>query len=336
MGSFLSRGFNPQTDVPDLTGKVILVTGGNSGVGFAAIQQLARHGAKVYMGARSEQKANAAIERLHAEGLGPGNGQVLWLKLDLSDPRQVQKAAQELEAKEERLDSAGPTRLIGCYISLLVPFAKDHDNIQNIVMVNYIGTYLLTRLLLPLLKRTAEQPNSDVRIVAVSSDSHYSCPSDVRFRNLDDLNGDFADTMFPQFLRYAFSKTMQLMFTKDLQHRLDEAGIPILCIAPDPGPVRTEGVHAYTESVGPIVGALYRLIALLTFQTPAQGARSTVFSAASPIPRAQPNNYRGAFLGSSCKVAKPSKTVQKTELRQELWDTTEKILREIGLELPPV
>ncbi len=177
--------------------------------------------------------------------------------------------------------------------------------------------------------------------------------------------------MFPQFLRYgtlshsasdsplnltrvAFSKTMQLMFIKDLQHRLDEAGAPILCIAVDPGEVRTgtsllfpshrflthltaaEGVHAYTESVGSIVGPIYRLIARLAFQTPAQGARSTVFSAGSPIPRAEPNKYRGAYLGSSCKAQKPSKLVQKPELRQELWDTTEKILHDIGLELPPI
>ena len=59
------------------------------------------------MGARNEQKAKAAIENLHVEGLGPGNGQVLWLKLNLSDPREVVKAAQELMQKEERLDVLG-------------------------------------------------------------------------------------------------------------------------------------------------------------------------------------------------------------------------------------
>ena len=59
------------------------------------------------MGARNEEKAQAAIEKLHAEGLGPGNGQVLWLKLNLSDPREVVKAAQELMQKEERLDVLG-------------------------------------------------------------------------------------------------------------------------------------------------------------------------------------------------------------------------------------
>ncbi|RPD55082.1 NAD-P-binding protein [Lentinus tigrinus ALCF2SS1-7] len=331
MGSFLSRSFNPETDVPELTGKVVLVSGGNSGVGFAVIQQLVRHGAKVYMGARNERRAKAAIERLHAEGLGPGNGQVLWLKLDLSDPREAVKAAQKLMQEEERLDV-----LVNNAAVLLVPFAKDRDGIQNIVMVNYIGTCVLTRALLPLLKRTAEQPNSDVRIVTVNTVSHNACPSNVRFRNLDNLNKDFEDTFFPQYNRYAFSKTMQLMFIKDLQQRLDEAGIPILCIALDPGEVRTEGVRAYTDSVGPIVGPIYRLIALLTFVTPAQGARSTLFAAGSPIPRAEPNEYRGQYLTSSCKVANPSKLVQNAELRRELWGTTEKFLHDIGLDLPAI
>ena len=123
MGSFFSKSFDPATDVPDLKGKVVIVTGGkyvvalyiarastlltcnsSAGVGFATIQHLARHGAKVYMAARNEQKAKAAIERLHADGLGPGNGEVIWLQLDLSNPRDVKKAAEEFLQKEQRLD----------------------------------------------------------------------------------------------------------------------------------------------------------------------------------------------------------------------------------------
>ena len=125
MGSFLSRGFNPDTDLPDLTGKVILVTGGkcvwwiglvcisfsdapdSSGIGLVAIQQLARHGAKVYMGARNEEKAQAAIEKLHAEGLGPGNGTPIYHKLDLANPKDAKESAEEFLKREERLDILG-------------------------------------------------------------------------------------------------------------------------------------------------------------------------------------------------------------------------------------
>ncbi|KAI0751787.1 NAD-P-binding protein [Daedaleopsis nitida] len=333
MGNWLSRKFDPDTDIPDLTGKVVLVTGGNSGIGCAVIEKLVRHGAKVYMGARSEQRAKAATERIHAAAaeLEPGRGEVVWLPLDLSDPRSVVAAAEDFMQKEERLDI-----LINNAAVLLVPYAKDHDNIQNIVMVNYIGTYLFTRALLPLLKRTAQEPNSDVRIVVVNSHSHKFCPSDLRFRNLDDLNREFADTMFPQFLRYALSKTMQLMFAGELQRRLDDTGSPIMCMAADPGEVQTEGVQAYTDSVGPLLGPLYRLVALLTFQTPAQGARCPLFCAASPEPRAEPIAYRGAYLSNGGRRARLSGVAQKRELWAELWETTERVLGDVGVDVPAV
>ncbi|KAI0333456.1 NAD-P-binding protein [Cubamyces sp. BRFM 1775] len=329
MGAFFSKGFKPETDVPDLTGKVILVTGGNAGIGFATIQHLARRGAKVYMAARNEQKAKAAIERLQAEGLSPGNGEVHWLKLDLSDPREVKRAAEEFMQKEDRLDV-----LINNAAMLLVPYLKSHDDLQDIVMVNYIGACTFTRALLPLLKKTAQEPNSDVRVVCLNSARHYHCPSDVRFRNLDDLNRDFEDTSFPQLLRYSYTKIMQLLFIRELQHRLDEQGVPILLIAVDPGEVNTEGVQAYAHSVGPLLSPLYRLIANLTFTSPTKGAYGPVFAAASPVPRAQADAYRGAYLKPAARLVRANRVVEREDLRRELWETTDGFLKGLGIELP--
>ncbi|KAI0637553.1 NAD-P-binding protein [Trametes polyzona] len=329
MGALFSRGFNPDTDIPDLTGKVILVTGGNSGIGFATIRYLARHGAKVYMGARNEQRAQAAIERLKREGLGPGNGEVLWLKLDLSDPREVKRAAEEFMQQEQRLNV-----LINNAAMLLVPYQKSHDGIQDIVMVNYIGAYTLTRALLPLLRSTAQEPNSDVRVVCLNSARHYHCPSDVRFRDVHDLNRDYEDTSFPQLLRYSYTKIMQLLFIRELQRRLDDEGIPIILMAVDPGEVNTEGVQAYAASVGPILAPIYRLIADLTFTTPEKGAYGPVFCAASPVPGAAPNAYRGAYLKPPGVLAKPNALADREDLRKELWATTDALLRSVGLDLP--
>ncbi|KAL1939678.1 hypothetical protein VTO73DRAFT_9711 [Trametes versicolor] len=329
MGAFFSRGFNPERDIPDLTGKVVLVTGGNSGIGYAIIRHLARHGAKVYMAARNEQRAKAAIEHLQVEGLGPGNGEVLWHKLDLSDPRNVKQAAEEFMKREERLDV-----LINNAAMLLVPYVKSHDGIQDIVMVNYIGPCAFTRALLPLLKTTAQEPNSDVRVVYLNSARHYHCSTDVRFRNLDDLNRDFEDTSFPQLLRYSYTKIMQLLFVRELQRRLDDEGVPILLIAVDPGEVNTEGVQAYASSVGPLLAPLYKLIADLTFTTPAKGAYGPVFAAASPVPRAAPNAYRGAYLKPPGVLVKANPLADRVGLRQELWETTDGFLKGLGLVLP--
>ena len=71
------------------------------------MQHLARRGAKVYIGARSEERVKAAIERLHAEGLEPGNGELDWFQLDLSDPRKAKEGAEAFLAKEKRLDILG-------------------------------------------------------------------------------------------------------------------------------------------------------------------------------------------------------------------------------------
>lgn len=76
----------------------------SAGIGYATVKHLARKGAKVYMAARNKTKAGEAIAKLKQEGLGPGNGEVIWLELDLIDPRNAKKAAQEFMSKEERLD----------------------------------------------------------------------------------------------------------------------------------------------------------------------------------------------------------------------------------------
>lgn len=88
----------------------------SGGIGYATIQHLVRHGAKVYMAARDKAKADDAVRRLQDEGLAPGNGRVLWLSLDLGDPALARAAAEELLAKEDRLHvlsgSACPRHLL--------------------------------------------------------------------------------------------------------------------------------------------------------------------------------------------------------------------------------
>ncbi|KAL4242399.1 NAD(P)-binding domain superfamily protein [Abortiporus biennis] len=162
-----SKAFNPVTNIPDLNGKVILLTGGNANLGLHTIKHLARHGAKVYMGARSETRAKEAIEQLKAEGLGPGNGEVVWLKLDLSDPHKAKKGAEELLGLENRLDV-----LIHNAAMLQQPYAKSFEDIQDVMMINHISPFIVTQTLLPLLRKTAEEPNSDVRVISVTSDTH--------------------------------------------------------------------------------------------------------------------------------------------------------------------
>ncbi|KAJ3492202.1 hypothetical protein NLI96_g135 [Meripilus lineatus] len=328
MGSAFSTKFNPETDVGDLSGKVIVVTGGNSGIGYATIQQLARRGAKVYMAARNEEKARAAIEKLKDEGLGPGYGEVLWVKLDLSDPRKAKAAAEEFKKLEGRLDV-----LVNNAALILVPYAISEDGIQEIMMTNVIGPFVFTMTLLPLLKATAKEAGTDVRIVNLSSETIRSVGSGIRFRNREDLNDEHANSWTPAFARYARTKIAIVLLTKELQRRLNEEAPDIVAICLHPGTVNTEGTRAYSTRVGGTLGAFYRWIGETFFITPTNGALNPVFAAAAPVVRAEVEKYKGAFLMPIGIITSPGKIGLDTNLAKELWGTLESILKEMGVEI---
>ncbi|KDQ54348.1 hypothetical protein JAAARDRAFT_182313 [Jaapia argillacea MUCL 33604] len=295
----------PLKDLPDLKGKVIIVTGGNAGIGFATVQHLARLGAKVYLAARNEGRATAAISRLQAEGLGPGNGEVLWLKLDLSDPRVAKQSAEDFMKSESRLDVLGES-----------PRLRTHS---------HIGPFIFTQTLLPLLIQTASQPGADVRIVNLTSGGHVMIKGDTHFLTLDDMNKDFEDTFFPRMSRYAYSKLANVLFTRELQKHVDAAGAPIIVTSVHPGFVGSETHVNFWKSYH--MGWFPRLVCT----PPSEGAYNSVFAAVSPVVRSKPAEFRGAYLMPVGKISKPSKLAQSDELAKELWDTTERVLKDLGV-----
>ncbi|KAL1939523.1 hypothetical protein VTO73DRAFT_9834 [Trametes versicolor] len=332
MGGLLSSStpkFDPTKDLADLTGKVVIVTGGNSGIGYTTVQNLARHGAKVYIGARSEERAKAAIERLRAEGLEPGNGELEWLELDLSDPRKVKESAEAFLRKEDRLDilvnNAGVMR---------IPYKIDTTyGIQQNMLVNHVSPFVFTKTLLPLLSETAKKPESDVRIVVVSSGTISTMKGrNVHFRDINDINQKFGNHMASDYHRYAYSKLANVLYAKQLQRRLDLEGIPITVLALHPGAINTEGVRKDPGASLPILGPIVKLIITKLLTTPEEGAYTSSFAAASPIVKAEREKYKGAYLNPPGKiVTPPAPEAESKELAEELWATTETILQSFNL-----
>lgn len=105
--------FNPDTDIADLTGKVVLVAGGNAGIGYETVKELARHGAHVYLGARNESRATGALAKLKSEGVP--DGRVEWLPLDLATPSTTKAGAEEFLRRAKRLDILGESRYTGSH-----------------------------------------------------------------------------------------------------------------------------------------------------------------------------------------------------------------------------
>lgn len=314
------------SEIPDLRGRVFIVTGGSSGIGYATVQHLVRRGGRVYMAARNEEKARTAIDHLEPE---PGVGEVCFLKLDLSDPREARKAALEFISKERRLDV-----LINNAAMPRSPYAKTHEGIQDIMMVNHISPFVFTMSLLPLLEETAKHSQSDVRVVNVSSDGIMFLKRGIRFRNLDDFNDEHNGEFAPDLARYCRSKLANILFTKALQKRLNARNVPILALALNPGLVCTDGVLNDVRSQPPIISHIFTMAIRALWAAPSRGALTSVFAATAPVVRDQPQLYGGAYLQPPGKLGRPPNAdARSLELAEELWDTTERLLRDIGVEI---
>ncbi|KZT34655.1 NAD(P)-binding protein [Sistotremastrum suecicum HHB10207 ss-3] len=328
MAAFFSS--TPKVELVDLKGKVAIVTGGNSGIGYSTVQILARHGAKVYMAARNESKATGAIAQLEAEGLGPGNGKVEYLNLDLSDPRNAKKAAEEVLKKEERLDI-----LINNAAIVGVLFQFTGDGLSEIMVTNYLSHYVFTDTLLPLLKKTAAQPGADVRIVNVSSTAHtmIDSKSDAppRFDTKEAFNRKYDDTWLGMLKRYGFSKLAQILHSKYLQSQFDAASIPIICLSVHPGGIQTPGVMNGTIYYPFYIKGLFWILNTFFFKPVIHGGSGVAFAAASVAVAKDRAKYGGAYLVPIGKIDPGSKSSREEALVGELHNTTEGILKEMGL-----
>ncbi|KAF8659872.1 hypothetical protein AX16_001756 [Volvariella volvacea WC 439] len=324
---FLSEKlFGPdlQKHLDGLTGRVAIVTGGNTGIGYETVKGLAKRGAKVYMAARNESKALSAIGALEREGVPLGS--VLWLKLDLADLPGVKRIAEEFLSMENRLD------LLVNNAALLVLEEETYpEGVLEYVLTNHLGPWLFTTTLLPLLKKTAKQPGSDVRIITLSSVAHSHLPfiNGLKFRSIEDLNRVFKGTFFvpKKYFHYgkssAFNPPLNILFNIELARRLRDDNV--LAISLHPGAVRTSYTYTHELPFQPLSSTIINFF----FMTPEKGAVTSLIAAASPIPREHRRRYHGAYLVPYGKIQAPSKQAQDPVLAKELWETTERVVGEI-------
>ncbi|KAF8168876.1 hypothetical protein BJ912DRAFT_1149539 [Pholiota molesta] len=338
MFPFSSPQFTPERDLPDLTGKVIFVTGANHGIGYATVKHLAARGAKVYLGARSEEKGRAAVAALEREladaagtaGTAPGAGAVVYHHCDLSTPAQAKDAAEKLMEREKRLDV-----LINNAGVLADKAIQD-----QIMMVNHFGAFQLTQSLLPLLIKTASEADSDVRIVYVSSNAHQlgrAKRPDIHFRTLADFNPDTSADWFPAFSLYCLSKLANLLTLLALARRLSAHGIT--CLAVHPGAVNT---FSSRLPLRPLLNPIINLF----FVSPEVGAYPSVFAAASPVVKAEAEaeveaevdggkkkdgevgRWQGAYVVPPGKMGVMGENARDERLQEEIWEATVRILGE--------
>jgi NAD(P)-dependent dehydrogenase (short-subunit alcohol dehydrogenase family) len=205
-------------NIPDQSGKLVLVTGANSGLGYEVTRALVRKGATVVMACRNLEKGEEAAAKVRAEN---PKGEVRLMQLDLADLGSVKRFAEEFHSKYDHLDL-----LVNNAGVMATPYGKTADGFELQFGINHLGHFALTGLLLGLLKHT---PNA--RIVTVSSYAHY-----FGRINFGDLN---SQKSYQKWLAYGQSKLANLLFAYELQRRLSRNEQNLISVTAHPGYAET-------------------------------------------------------------------------------------------------
>ncbi|KAJ9478024.1 putative oxidoreductase ENV9 [Pseudozyma hubeiensis] len=319
------------SDIPDLTGRIAIVTGGNSGLGEASCLELARNGAKVYMASRTESKAQEAIQKIKQ---AVPKADVQFLQLDLTDLAAVRKAAEDFLSRENRLDI-----LLNNAGVMATPYTFTKDGIELQVGTNVVGHYLFTMLLLPLLYKTSKLPeyaspdSPTVRIVQVSSLGHTASPRDTSFKDLEAVNKQYWPEIKGTWERYGKAKLGNILIANEVSKLLPkDARISSLSI--HPGVVKTGLLRGPNESYGRVIAAISNFASRI-FTAPEDGALTQLYACASlEVDRLK---LDGAYLVPVAKVGKKSKLAQDTDgkLGEELFSFCNGFIKEkLNLDLP--
>lgn len=284
-------------DIPDLTGKIAVVTGANSGIGYEMARALARRNARVVLACRDQDKGETAvrqIERQHPQA------QAERMRLDLSDLASVRCFADEFTSRYTRLDI-----LINNAGIMATPFGKTADGFELQFGTNHLGHFALTGLLLDLILRTP-----GTRVVAVSSGGH-------RFGEIDfgNLHGE---KRYDRQGAYAQSKLANLLFAYELQRRFEGAGVDAIAVAAHPGWTVTN-LQAHWPAL--------RMLNPLIGQQPEMGALPTLYAATAP--GVQGGDYYGPRgwleLGGYPIRVRSSDRSHDAALAARLWTVSEEL-----------
>ncbi len=285
----------------DLTGKVFLVTGATEGIGKAAVTHFAKRGATVTLIGRNKEKTERVVDELKAAS---GNHNLDCLICDLSRLADVRRAAEDFKAKHGRLDvlvnNAGAT-----FKSPVI----GPDGFELTFALNHLSHFQLTHSLFDLIRQTP-----GARVVSTSSG--------MQARGALDLQKTPTSLEGPGWRAYATSKLANILFTKELQRRLEGTTATANCF--EPGTVRTQ-FGAFGSDLGFLMNLVYALARPFA-RTPEQGADSLIWLATST----EAASLRGEYVSNRRPVS-PSTQARDPKLASDLWTLSEKLCAEAAV-----
>ncbi|KAF2271941.1 retinol dehydrogenase 12 [Westerdykella ornata] len=297
--------------VPDLSGKVAVVTGGSEGIGYGITHTLLSHNiSKLFILSPSEDIASDAINAIKEElGEGVAN-RVEWLHCDLTDWEETSKVAFQIAEKTDRLDI-----LINNAGRGIMAHTLDRNGVDRHMSVNHFGPVILTSHLLPKLKETANKGDK-VRIVLLASNAHQNAPKDTKFESLEELNRDDG----PQG-NYGRTKLAAILYAKYLARHLTSKYPNILVNATHPGVVETRQSTEHIHDAYPRGGYGVSHVLNPFKKDQFEGAVSTMFAATT-------TGKSGQYICPPAIVEKGSDLANDDGLGERLMDLTWKVVKE--------
>ncbi|XP_028290498.1 retinol dehydrogenase 12, like [Gouania willdenowi] len=270
-----------------LDGKTVLITGANTGIGKEAAIDLAGRGARVIIGCRDMEKAEAAVKEIIERS---GSSDVVCRKLDLSDSKSIREFSELIHKDETKLNI-----LINNAGVMVCPYGKTADGFELQIGVNHLGHFLLTYLLIDLIKQS-----SPARIITVSSMAHSWGSI-----NLEDIN---SEKSYDKRKAYAQSKLANVLFSHSLAKRLEGTGVTTYAL--HPGVVQTD-LWRHLNGAQQLI---MKIVSPFT-KSSVQGAQTTIYCAVEPSLANETGGYYSDCAAASCSAAGKDDT-----LAQKLWE----------------
>ena len=293
-------------DIPDLRGRVAVVTGANSGIGFEAVRVLADKHAHVVMACRNQDKGRKAAESILS---ATPEANLDLMQLDLSSLASIRSFAETLNAKVDKIDL-----LINNAGVMAIPWRETTDGFEMQIGVNHLGHFALAGLLLDTVLAA-----SGSRVVNVSSIAHK--PARVRFHDLQ------SEKKYNKWAAYGQSKLANLLFTYELDRRLKSAGKTSMSVACHPGWAATE-----LQAVGPemsgsaVMKTLSKWGNMALAQDAASGALPTLYAATASLRGGEYIGPDGLFeMRGSPTVVESRPNSHDLEAAQKLWQASEEL-----------
>ncbi|KAB2579734.1 putative oxidoreductase bli-4 [Lasiodiplodia theobromae] len=300
------------SSVPDLTGKVAVVTGGSEGIGYGCTHTLLSHNiSKLFIISQSADIVAHALAAIRDELGQEAADRVEWIPCDLSDWDAAADTATQIAVRTDRLDIL----ICNAARGIMTVQRAPHNGVDLHMAVNHMGHSVITSHLLPLLKRTAAEGRF-VRVVHLASNAHEMAPKETSFSSPDELNTDYGPSA-----QYGRSKLAAILYARYLAQHLRREHPNVLVNAAHPGVVDTRQTTEHIHEAYPL-GGYGVSVAVHPFKKSAmQGAVSTMYAATA-------TEKSGEYVCPPAIVEPGSEMSRDKELGERLMRLTRELVAE--------